>query len=193
MSDAAEVDGFDALYARYRELPEGTKAELVAGEVRVLPRPAPRHVRSVGKLFGALDGTYGFDSDDGPGGWVILIEPEIRFGDEIRAPDIVGWHTERYDEPESVPFLVAPDWVCEVLSPSTAAFDRKEKLPLFARHGVSHVWLVDPTAETLEVYRRQSELWLLLATHGGDEAVRAEPLDAVSLDLGALWRVPSMS
>jgi Uma2 family endonuclease len=193
VSDAAEVDGFDALYARYRELPEGTKAELVAGEVRVLPRPAPRHVRSAGKLFGALDGTYGFDSDDGPGGWVILIEPEIRFGDEIRAPDIVGWHTERYDEPESGPFLVAPDWVCEVLSPSTAAFDRKEKLPLFARHGVSHVWLVDPTAETLEVYRRQSELWLLLATHGGDEAVRAEPFDAVSLDLGALWRVPSMS
>ena len=66
VSDAAEVDEFDALYARYRELPEGTKAEIVAGEVRVLPRPAPRHVRVTTKLGGAVDACSGSTRATGP-------------------------------------------------------------------------------------------------------------------------------
>ncbi len=192
MADPVRADPFDAIYATYRALPEGTKAEIVAGgtEIRVLPRPRARHVKAATRLGRALGNHFEFDADDGPGGWVILIEPELRLGDEIRAPDLVGWRAERYEEPDDGPFLVAPDWVGEVLSPSTTRYDRSEKMPLFARHGVSHLWLVDPAERTLEVYRREGELWLLLGTHAGDAEVRAEPFDAVALDLGALWRVP---
>lgn len=191
MADPARGRAFDEIYARYLALPEGTKAEIVAGgtEIRVLPRPKPRHVRSASQLGADLVGSFGFNSHDGPGGWVILIEPELRLGDEIRAPDLAGWRVERYAEDDG-PFVVAPDWICEVLSPSTARYDRSEKMPLYARHGVSHVWLLDPAEKTLEVYRREGELWLLLGTHAGDVEVRPAPFDAVALDLARLWRVP---
>jgi Uma2 family endonuclease len=189
MTDAAESDAFDALYRRLSELPESERAEIVQGSIRVLPRPRPRHVRSASRLGSLLDNTFSFDSD-GPGGWVLLDEPEVRFADELRNPDLAGWRMERYREPDEGPFMVMPDWICEVLSPRTAQVDRGEKMPLYARHGVEHLWLVDPDARTLETYRREGDLWLALATYGGDARVRAEPFDAAELDLGALWRTP---
>ena len=187
-TSARRID-FETLYARYRALPEGTKAEIAGGEIRVLPRPRPRHVRATSVLGVRLGSTFGFDAD-GPGGWVILVEPELRLGDEIRAPDLVGWRLERYEEPEDGPFTVVPDWVGEVLSSSTAKDDRAEKMPLFAAHGVQHLWLIDPGLRTLEVYRREGRLWLALGTHAEDARVHAEPFDALELDLGALFRVP---
>jgi Uma2 family endonuclease len=189
MGDAAEKDRFDDLYRRLEDLPDDVHAEIVAGEIIVLPRPRPSHVRVASRLGARLETPFGFDSD-GPGGWVILDEPEIRFADQLRVPDLAGWRVERYEEPDDPPYVVSPDWICEVLSPSTARSDRAEKLPLYARHDVGHVWVIDPKAETLEIYRRQSELWLLVATHAGDAKVRAEPFDAIELDLGALWRTP---
>jgi Uma2 family endonuclease len=86
-------------------------------------------------------------------------------------------------------FTVAPDWVCEVLSRSTAVFDRSEKMPLYARERVLHAWLIDPLVQMLEVYRLASEggLWTLLAVHHGNVLVRAEPFEAIELDLGGLW------
>ncbi|MBX3275042.1 MAG: Uma2 family endonuclease [Sandaracinaceae bacterium] len=188
MSARAEED-FLAVYRRFAELPEDVRAEIVAGEVRLLPRPRPRHVRVTSRLGARLEGAFGFDAD-GPRGWVLLVEPEIRFEDELRAPDLAGWRTERYVEPDDGPFEVAPDWICEVLSPSTARTDRAEKMPLYARCRVGHLWLIDPEARTLEVYRRHAELWLALPPAGGDAVVRAEPFEAIALDLGALWRTP---
>ncbi len=192
MADSVRADSFDEIYARYEALPEGTKAEIVAGgtEIRMLPRPRAGHIKASSQLGASLVGPYGFGSSQGPGGWVILDEPDVRFGNEIRAPDLAGWRVERYEEPDDGPFLVVPDWICEVLSPTTTRYDRGEKLPLYARHRVSHVWLVDPALQTLEVYRREGELWLLLGTHSGDTKIRAEPFDALELDLGALWRLP---
>lgn len=190
VSDPAERDAFCELYRRLSALSEDVRAEIVAGEIVVSPRPRPRHVRVASRLGSRLEPPFSFDSE-GPGGWVILDEPEVRFSAELRIPDLAGWRVERYQEPEEPPYVVVPDWVCEVLSPSTAQSDRAEKMPLYARHGVGHVWLVDPDACTLEVYRRQGELWLLVATHGGDAKVRAEPFDAIELDLAALWRTPS--
>lgn len=189
MSDAPERDDFAELYRRFYELPESTRAEIVAGEVRVMPRPRPRHVRSASRLGSLLDNVFGFDSD-GPGGWVILDEPEIRFGEELRNPDLAGWRADRYEEPDDGPYVVIPDWICEVLSPRTAQVDRGEKMPLYARHRVEHLWLVDPDAKTLEVYRPEGELWLALVTHGGEARIRVEPFESVELDLGALWRKP---
>jgi len=84
-------------------------------------------------------------------------------------------------------FSLSPDWLCEVLSPSTAAVDRVRKLPIYAREKVEHVWLVDPLLRTLEVLRRQDRAWLLVATFQGDAKIRAEPFDAIELELGILW------
>ena len=189
MSEARD-DAFAALYARYAALPEGTKAEIVGGEIRVLPRPRPRHVRSASVLGARLLRSFGWDSDDGPGGWVILDEPELRLEDEIRAPDLAGWRLERYVEPEDNPITLVPDWICEVLSPTTARSDRSEKMPLFARCGVGHLWIVDPAMKTLEVYRREDAVWVVVSSHGEGDEVAPEPFDAVPFDLGALWRVP---
>lgn len=121
---------------------------------------------------------------------MLLHEPEIRFDRELRIPDLAGWQAERFDGPEIGPMLVSPDWICEVLSPSTARWDRAEKMPLYAAHGVRWLWLLDPVARTLEVYRRQESLWLALGTHAGDDRVAAEPFDAVAIDLGSVWRLP---
>lgn len=190
MKVPAPSDDFSALYERYRALPEGTKAEIVDGEVRVLPRPRPVHVRATSVLGARLLRSFGWDSDDGPGGWVILIEPELRLGDEIRAPDLAGWRLERYAEPADNPIELVPDWICEVLSPTTARADRTEKMPLFAAHGVDYLWIVDPNMETLEVYRREGSVWVVSSTHGADDRAYPEPFGEVPLDLAALWRVP---
>lgn len=190
MERSARDDAFARLYAQYRGLPEGTKAEIVAGELRVLPRPRPKHVRAASVLGIRLGRRFGWDCDEGPGGWVILDEPELRFSDEIRAPDLAGWRVERYEEPEDNPITLIPDWICEVLSPTTARADRAEKMPLYAEHGVDFLWIVDPLMKTLEVYRREGSMWVVSSTHGDADIVHAEPFGAEPLQLGALWRVP---
>lgn len=107
---------------------------------------------------------------------------------DVLVPDIAGWRRERMPEmPDTVGFTLAPDWLCEVLSPSTAALDRGRKLRVYAREGVKHVWLVDPEVQVLEVYRLEGWRWLLLDTYVGAASVRAEPFEALSLELGALW------
>ena len=89
--------------------------------------------------------------------------------------------------PESAFFDLSPDWACEVISPSTGALDRGKKMPHYARAGVRHLWLVDPTPKTLEIFRSDEEGWRLLGTFTGDAKVRAEPFDAIELDLSVLW------
>jgi len=126
----------------------------------------------------------------GPGGWWIVYEPELHFGRDVLVPDLAGWRRERLPKPPSPdePFMTrAPDWICEVLSPSTARIDRTRKLPIYHREGVAHAWLVEPRTQTLEVFRREPAGWLLTVTHGNGEVVRAEPFDAVPLRLGSLW------
>jgi Uma2 family endonuclease len=87
------------------------------------------------------------------------------------------------------PFLeLAPDWVCEVLSPSTQGHDRVRKLPVYRRELVGHVWLVDPRQRTLEVFRLDGDSYRLVATHAEREVVRAEPFQAIELDLSLLWQ-----
>lgn len=169
-------------------LPEGVKGEIVGGQVVLLPRPAGQHIEVSTRLGLKLGGPFDL-GDGGPGGWVILAEPGIAFADEIRAPDVAGWHVDRYALPEARgPYLVVPDWVCEVLSESNAATDRTEKLPLYARSGVGHVWLVDPLAFTIEVYRLDGETYRFVRGVLGDGLHALEPFEAVPLDIGLLWR-----
>jgi Uma2 family endonuclease len=124
----------------------------------------------------------------GPGGWWILDEPELHLSPDVLVPDLAGWRIERMPSlPETAWFELAPDWVCEVASPSTAALDRADKMPIYARAGVGHLWLVDPKLQLLETYTREGARWLLLETFKGDAKARAVPFDAIELELGALW------
>lgn len=91
------------------------------------------------------------------------------------------------DFPDTAAFTLPPDWVCEVVSPSTERLDRAKKMPVYARERVSHLWMVNPLARTLEMYRLADGLWLLLATHDGTAVVRAEPFEAVEFSLAPLW------
>jgi len=127
----------------------------------------------------------------GPGGWWILGEPELHFDRNVLVPDVAGWRRTRMARlPDTAFFTLPPDWICEVLSPSTVSFDRVKKLAIYAREGVASAWLVDPLAQTVEVYRLEGGRWVLLAAHGGAEVVRAEPFHDVELQLAALWSAP---
>jgi Uma2 family endonuclease len=168
--------------------PEHLVAEIVGGELHTSPRPGSRRTRTSSRLGGLLLGP--FDSGRGePGGWVVLDEPELHLGADVMVPDLAGWRRERMPEMPDVPFFtLAPDWICEVLSPSTARLDRADKLPRYAGAGVAHAWLIDPLLQTLEVLRRaEADRWLLLAVHQGDAVVRAEPFEAIELELSLLW------
>jgi len=88
--------------------------------------------------------------------------------------------------PDGAFTTLAPDWICEVVSPSTASLDRVKKLAIYAREGVSHLWLVDPLARTIEVLRLVRKRWTIVATHTGDEVVRLEPFGEIELELRAL-------
>lgn len=175
----------------YRNAPETMVAEVIDGELSLMPRPRRRHARGATRIAARLSG-FDEPGEGDPGGWIILIEPELHLGPrpDILIPDLAGWRNERAPEgffDESDELTLAPDWVCELLSPSTSRVDRKKKLPIYHREGVGHVWLVDPAAQTLEVYRRHELGWLLVATHEGADVARVEPFDAIELSLAGLW------
>jgi Uma2 family endonuclease len=172
-------------------LPDGVVGQLVEGELHATPRPAIDHQRASSILGVRLGDPFDLGGG-GPGGWWIVDEPELHLGRNVLVPDLAGWRRERLPAlPREAFFSLAPDWVCEVLSPATARLDRLKKLSIYAREGVGHAWLVDPGLETLEVYRRQGEAWLLVLTAGGDDVVRAEPFDAIELTLTGLWIRPA--
>ncbi|WP_074949969.1 Uma2 family endonuclease [Myxococcus fulvus] len=176
-----------ATYEDLLALPEHVVGQIVDGELIVMPRPASPHGRATSRLGGELYGPFE-RGRGGPGGWFFHDEPELHFRKDVLVPDLAGWRRERMPEIPDVPyFTLAPDWVCEVLSPSTASLDRVRKKRIYAREGVGHVWLVDPKARTLEVFRRDGERWVELGTYSGDERVRAEPFEALELVLSDLW------
>lgn len=175
-----------ATYQDLRALPEHKVGEIIDGELYVSPRPASLHARAASKLGSRLGGPFD-DGIGGPGGWIILAEPELHLADQVVVPDLAGWCRERMPElPDAPAFELAPDWICEVLSPSTEAFDRAKKMPNYAVAGVRHAWLVDPGPKTLEVFRLEGARWTVVRTYTEDR-VRAEPFDAVEFDLSALW------
>ena len=176
-----------ATYADLEALPSDKIGELIGGVLYASPRPSLSHGWAASELLGELRNPFGRGSG-GPGGWRFIYEPELHLGDDVLVPDIAGWRRERMPKvPPGVGAKVAPDWVCEVLSPSTAALDRDKKMTVYAREGVRHVWLVDPKVRTLEVFRLDASHYLALATHAGEATVRAEPFDALALELHVLW------
>ncbi len=176
-----------AAYAKLAALPEHQVGEIVDGELIVSPRPAPRHALAA-SMLGIKIGAPFHVGDGGPGGWWILDEPEVHFGEEVVVPDLAGWRRERMPElPETAYFEFVPDWVCEVVSPSTARHDRASKLPLYAREGVAYLWMADPLAHTLEVLALHEGAYKVLAVFSDERSARAEPFDSIELDVSALW------
>lgn len=177
----------EATYDDLMRVPDTKIAELIGGDLIVSPRPGGRHGVSMASLGMEL-GTPFRMGRGGPGGWWIIVEPELHLDRHVLVPDLAGWRRERLPVFPAEHFVtVPPDWVCEILSESTYRVDRVRKMPIYAQSGVRHLWLVDPAKETLEVYRLEKKNWLLVGSHEGDAEVRAEPFDAIVLPLVNLW------
>ena len=180
--------------ARYDDLlalPEHLVGEIIGGELHTHPRPAPKHARAASVLGYRIGGPYD-GGIGGPGGWWILDEPELHLGEDVLVPDLAGWRRERLPQlPDTPWFELAPDWVCEILSPATARTDRILKMPRYARAGVNHLWLIDPNLQTLEVYRldtaHDAPHWLLLDSLQADATVRQPPFEEIEFPLNGLW------
>lgn len=176
-----------ATLADWEAVPAPYTAHLIAGELYVLPKPMPRHARAQGRLIAELDGPFD-RARGGPGGWLFLPEVDVRLGPDVVAPDLAGWRRERLPAvPDTTPVALAPDWVCEVISPRTETLDRGTKAGWYAAAGVGWMWLIDPEARTLEVYRNDAGAWRPAGTWRGDADVTAPPFDALTWSLSVLW------
>jgi Uma2 family endonuclease len=185
-----------ATYEDLTRVPDTKVAEIIDGELIVTPRPASPHARAATAIGADLAGPFDRHAGDpgAPGGWWILLEPELHFGGDVLVPDWAGWRRERMPVfPDTPAFTQAPDWVCEVISPTTGRIDRSRKMHVYAREGVAHLWFVDPLHETLEVYRLEAGRWVVVTTHTGDETARAEPFEVVELRLARWWMPRSES
>jgi len=178
-------------YEDILELPDHQIGEILDGELVVSPRPRPRHANAATQIIPDIYGYSGPPGDGSePGGWWILFEPELHLGGDVLVPDIAGWRLERMPDlpADDAFFTLVPDWVCEILSPSTARLDRVFKKPIYAARGVEFLWLVDPASRTLEVLRNSGEFYREIDVFQGDEQVRAAPFEQVRLNLHRWWR-----
>ena len=171
------------------QVPDHLVAEIIDGELFTSPRPSTPHARAysvIGQDLAPFDRRPG--SPDIPGDWWILAELELHFADDVLVPDLAAWRRERMLAIPNAAFItLAPDWVCEVISPSTGRIDRSRKMGVYAREAVRYLWFVDPLARTLEVYRLEGARWIVASTHGGDEVVHAAPCDALAIGLDRWW------
>ena len=188
MTTTAKTRKRPATYADLEAVPPHMVAEILGGELVTHPRPRPRHSVASFALGGELSAPFQKGGSGGPGGWIFMDEPELHLGENVVVPDLAAWRRERLPTmPEEVGITIPPDWVCEVLSRDTARIDRTIKSNIYRRVGVPHLWFLDPEYKTLEVFKHNDDHWQALKTFGGHDDVRAEPFDAISFSLGALW------
>ena len=184
---AATAPTARATYQDVLDAPEHLVAEIIGGALYTHPRPAPRHATAASRLGFELGGPFD-RGRGGPGGWRILDEPELHLGDEVLVPDLAGWRRERIPTlPDTAYFTLSPDWVCEVLSPSTRKVDLVHKRPIYAHEGVLHLWLVDPVERILETFALFEGQWRLIATVEDNDPVSIAPFEAITFSLGELW------
>lgn len=176
-----------ATYQDVLDTPPHMVAEIVRGALRLQPRPAAPHAYASSSLGVEVGGPFG-RSRGGPGGWWILDEPELHLGPDVLVPDLAGWRRDRMPAfPDAAWFDLAPDWVCEVLSPGTRRLDLTDKRDIYGAAGVGWLWLVDPAARTLEAFDRRAGAWTLLVALKDADPARVAPFDAVEFPLAALW------
>jgi Uma2 family endonuclease len=188
MSEPAKKATYEDLYS----IPENMTGEIIEGELIVHPRPSRKHIYAASRLDKRLGPPYEFGEGGGPGGWIILVEPEIQLGEHILVPDLAGWRRQRFPVEEETNWIsVAPDWVCEILSPSTYRLDKIKKMPIYADHGVGYLWLMDPVAMNMDVFTLGGGQWVLSGSFAENDKVRAAPFQEVEIDLGDLWLTSS--
>lgn len=176
-----------ATYQDVLDAPPNMVAELIGGDLHLQPRPAIPHAWTGSMLGGELSGPYN-RGKGGPGGWWILDEPECHLSENVLVPDLAGWRRERLPTlPRDAYFTLAPDWVCEILSPSTRSRDLVQKRTLYAEAEVKHLWFIDPDARTLEAFALEDGRWVLIAALEGQADVSVLPFDAITFELGTLW------
>jgi Uma2 family endonuclease len=182
-----------ATYEDVLNAPEHMVAEIIDGVLYLSPRPAGEHGLATTELTIELGATLR-KSRGGPDGWWLVVEPELHLRKDIVVPDLVGWRKSRMPSAPSGPFsTVAPDWLCETLSPSTEKLDRTKKLRVYARERVPHVWLVDARRKTLEVLALRGSSLVTQATYRAHERVCMAPFDTIEIDLTVLWGEPPES
>lgn len=176
-----------ATYADLEAVPPHFVAEIIEGVLETHPRPAPRHATASSRMGLSIGNPFDL-GNQGPGGWVIIDEPEVHFSPHILVPDLAGWRRARMPQlPEKAYFETAPDWACEVLSPSTSRLDRGPKRRIYAEYGVEYLWLLDPDEQVLEAFHLADGQWTLIGTVIGAGAVSLRPFDAISFPLSILF------
>ena len=176
-----------ATYDDLLKVPENMVAELIDGDLYTSPRPAGPHARFASALSMDIGPPYD-RGRGGPGGWWILFEPELHLDEQVLVPDLAGWRRERMPQiPKDQRFVVPPDWVCEVISPSSARVDRGRKMDIYGDHGVQWLWIVDPLLRLLEVFTLEGEHWSRVHSYSGSDLVRADPFPAAEIDLASIW------
>jgi Uma2 family endonuclease len=187
--DEAKPPKRPATYDDLLKVPDHKVAEILDGELHVSPRPASPHGYA-GTLLTVRLGPF-IEGIGGPGGWWLIVEPELHLGPDVVVPDVAGWRIDRMPHVPSVPYhTLAPDWVCEIVSPSTERMDRRKKLRIYAREGVRHSWLIDPIKRTIEIRRLEGDEWVMAALHRDNDVINPEPFDALPLPLVHLWKDP---
>lgn len=175
-----------ATYADIEALPPNMVGEILFGDLVTHPRPARRHAAATSVVAGVLG--QAFQYGDGPGGWIIIVEPELHLGPHVVVPDLAGWRRDRLiGREEGAWFDEVPDWACEVLSPATEKYDQGVKRQIYATYGVDYLWYLNPRSRVLEIFRREDTSWLLTHTFVEREDVSAPPFDAITFSLGLLW------
>jgi Uma2 family endonuclease len=176
-----------ATYADLEAVPSHLVAEILDGELLAHPRPTARHVKAANVLSFELTGPFE-RGVGGPGGWIFMIEPELHLGMDVVVPDICGWRLDRWPGyPERGHISTSPDWVCEILSPSTEHIDRGVKRHVYSSAGISHFWLLDPRIPVLEVFTLAATQWVFTATFSKTDEVSAPPFETIAFSLAALW------
>ena len=177
------------IYDKILALPETLVGEIINGELVVSPRPSGPHLLAASVLNRRIGSPFS-DGIGGPGGWWILEGPELEFEDEVQhyVPDLAGWRKERLPQiPTGHIFTVEPDWVCEIISPSSRSYDRVSKSNTYAKHGVGYYWLIDPDAKSVEAFKLDRGAWRKVGAFAGTDKMRAEPFELIEIDLGWLW------
>lgn len=176
------------LYRELTSLPSSVRGEIIGGRLRTQPQPDGQHILAASNIGAEYYGAYQ-KGDGAPGEWWVLQAPEVHLmlNEAVVVPDVAGWCKSRMPHvPYTHKFTVVPDWVCEILSPSTSSVDREEKKPLYARYGVQYLWIVDPVAGSLETFKLNGDDWDSTGLFMGSEMVAVEPFAKVAVSLSDL-------
>lgn len=181
-----------ATYQDVLDAPDNMVAEIMNGDLYLSPRPAPAHAETGPHVLDSISPFWTRRGGSGGPRWRIMNEPELHLGTDVLVPDLAGWRIERMPKlPREAFITLAPDWVCEVLSPSTARTDRSTKMRIYARHRVPHLWLVDPLDQLLEAFRLEGEFWVrhtaLIGKEEGTEKARIPPFEELEINISHWW------